>query len=468
MDLRSSPRLDGVHVEFTTNCNLKCTYCAVSQPDYVGRDLDPSTIDRLLSELVALRISNVGISGHGETTSLPDWHVHAQRLIEAGSHVALISNLAKTYSTDELATLARCYRVVISIDTIDIELFKRLRRGGDLRRVLYNIGAVRAEAVRLKVSPPIIQWASVVCDLNVFKLPALVRYGLALGIRDFSFQNLVKTPDVKGSIEFNPVAALPAEDLARVPAVFDEIEALIASHGGTCDIQAGLREAAAIATGAARIVAIPRGTGSVLRAEKCGEGMTRDCLDPWQSAHIRADGAVKPCCYMVESVGRIGMGTGLKDIFEGSTLREYRDSLLAGNLIGSCVDCPSRGWIPVDNLKKKIQEYIAWCETVESTSPATEVSAQNPEKKGPRVSTGLPQWRLNAEIEQLRASIEEIQRSTSWRVTAPMRAIKRVLAAAGKPRDARGAGTPAGSAYGGRSATRLDGGAEGSDPHREL
>lgn len=450
MDLLSSPLLHSAFLEFTTSCNLKCSYCAVSQPDYTPRDMDVAVAQAALADLVTLRVPQVCISGHGETTALPNWQDHAHRLIDAGCKVDAISNLAKTYSTEELATLARFHNLVVSIDTIDIDLFKRLRRGGDLRRVLYNINAIRAEAIRLGITGPIFRWACVVCDRNVFGLPSLVSYGLALGIREFTFQNLVKMPEVRDSIDFEPLAAMSRADLARAPAVFDEIEKLIASHRGLCEIQPGLREAFAVAAGAQPISATPVGTGSAFRVDTATEGMTRDCLDPWHSLYVSADGMVKPCCVMWEGVGNLGTGDGLREIFNGGTLRAYRDSLLTGNLIGSCVHCHSRGWISVDGLKAKVQEYIqnAGCENAGSpschgaapphgieapttvvTGPACEGEA-NAETavRSPEIIQPLPSLEVPApEFERSRANGEQVACSTSWRVTAPMRAIKRAL-----------------------------------------
>jgi hypothetical protein len=66
MDLNSSPRLEGAHIEFTTKCNLKCSYCAVSQPDDVGRDIGLPTIDAVIADVVALRVPKVGISGKAD------------------------------------------------------------------------------------------------------------------------------------------------------------------------------------------------------------------------------------------------------------------------------------------------------------------------------------------------------------------------------------------------------------------
>ena len=307
IDLCQSPRVAGAHVEFTSACNLKCAYCAVSLPQYVPLDFEEGALDGAIDDLIKIGVPDVGVSGHGETTSLPNWQIHASKLIEADIRVNAISNLAKDYSRGELKTLAGFNVLVISIDTIDIDVFKRLRRGADLKKVLYNIGAVRAAALELGKQPPVFRWASVVCDLTVFDLPALVRYGLAMGIREFAFQNLVKMPEVKGSIDFEPLAVMGREELAKVPAIFDEIEALIAAHSGVCDIQPGLREAATLAEKVEGVSFKADKTTkyTVYRARKSNDGMTRDCIDPWSALYISSNGAVKPCCVMRENVGRV-------------------------------------------------------------------------------------------------------------------------------------------------------------------
>lgn len=40
----------------TMNCNMRCTYCAVSQPWYTGHDFDFTRIDELVEEMVAARL----------------------------------------------------------------------------------------------------------------------------------------------------------------------------------------------------------------------------------------------------------------------------------------------------------------------------------------------------------------------------------------------------------------------------
>ena len=45
-DLLRSHRTALIHLEFTSRCNLRCTFCAVSQPTYHGRDLDAGCLEK--------------------------------------------------------------------------------------------------------------------------------------------------------------------------------------------------------------------------------------------------------------------------------------------------------------------------------------------------------------------------------------------------------------------------------------
>ena len=422
MDLCDPSRLEAVQIEFTSSCNLKCSYCAVSQPAYVANTLEEQTIERIITDIVSLGVVNAVVNGHGETTILPGWHRHIRKLAEAGIAVSAISNLSKHYSAEELDTLAKFAVLVISIDTIDIELFKQLRRGGDLRRIIYNISAVRSHALSLGLNPPVFRWASVVCDRTVFDLPSVVSYGLALGIKDFAFQNLVKMASVKNAIELMPIASMPPEELARIPAIFEQIEQTIAAHGGTCEIQPGIREAITAAANDEQIAGTMVRGGLVYRADKSQQGMTRDCIDPWNNLHVTAQGMVKPCCVMKESVGQIDADHGIQDIVDGPLMREYRESILTGTLKGSCRACHSRGWITPQAMADKVRAYIARItpgiepEVVDTPEPAI-----IPEPPEPSFE---PEPALGIEFDTLRQRLTAIEQSTSWRITAPLRAVK--------------------------------------------
>jgi hypothetical protein len=86
-------------------------------------------------------------------------------------------------------------------------------------------------------------------------------------------------------------------------------------------------------------------------------GQTRDCLDPWKMAFVKADGSVALCCWS-SPVGNIKQGT-LNEILHGEPARDMRRGLLNGHMPGECVRCPARELIPLEDLKRKVQRYLA-------------------------------------------------------------------------------------------------------------
>ena len=86
-------------------------------------------------------------------------------------------------------------------------------------------------------------------------------------------------------------------------------------------------------------------------------GQTRDCLDPWKMAFVKADGSVSLCCWS-SPVGNIKQRT-LNEILHDEPARAMRRGLLNGHMPGECVRCPARELIPLDDLKRKVQRYLA-------------------------------------------------------------------------------------------------------------
>ena len=133
-----SPRTRVVHIEFTSRCNLRCVYCAASQPTYKGIDLDVKTIDSAIEALKKREIKVLSVNGHGETTLYKNWHLYCNKMLDAGIQLHIISNFAKEFSQDEIQTLSRFKSIEISCDTNDPELLKKLRRGIDLQTLGLN------------------------------------------------------------------------------------------------------------------------------------------------------------------------------------------------------------------------------------------------------------------------------------------------------------------------------------------
>ncbi len=378
-DLLESHSTEVVHLEITSKCNLRCTFCAVSQPTYRGRHLDGDCLENVITGLIERRPGVVTVNGHGETTIFRDWYRQCDRLLDAGIELHIISNFARPLAERELETLCRFRDIEISCDSHDPKVFAQLRRGAELPTLLANIEALRATAQRLGREPPPLSLSCVVSDLNVLELPAYAAFVEQLGVAHVNFCNLTKYPDLPGVVNPRHVtemaaARLPAA-LAALEETFRRLEAAgIAYHcqSGLLDsLRARMRALAAApgdgsSAGTAR-TAPPasdpetapgsRQAPPVRYSTPGGRGMTRDCLDPWKFLFIQANREVAPCCWH-RPVHSLGTNQPLSEVLNGRRMRELRRSLLTGELTDDCRSCPSRGWVPTGELRRKVWRHL--------------------------------------------------------------------------------------------------------------
>lgn len=134
-----------VRVSLTDRCDLACVYCRPSRNDgYLEERLDDRAWRTMIDGLVSAGIRRVRITG-GEPLLHP-------RVVEMVAHIAGlgVEDLALTTNATRLAALARplreagLQRITISIDSLDAERFRRITRGGDLRKVMEGIDAALA------------------------------------------------------------------------------------------------------------------------------------------------------------------------------------------------------------------------------------------------------------------------------------------------------------------------------------
>ena len=317
-------------IEFTTRCNLRCVYCASQSPTYSGRDLDSAYLGDILECLKRRQVVTLGVSGHGETTTVANWQHYCDRMLDngldlylstnlarelSGEEIAALSwltretttvanwqhycdkmldngldlylstNLARELSGEEIATLSRFHIIQVSCDTADLGLFKKLRRGADFRTVVYNMERIRSRSILDGRRMPIFWWHCVVSDQTVWKLEEHVAYGLALGVKLFNFINLVVHPDL-GECPAGLITDMPRYDLERLPAYFDRMFHLIKSSGGSyiCDsLMERLSEKLAEQD-------TPAATHRDQRHYAIQKpGMTRDCMDPWSYLKVASE-----------------------------------------------------------------------------------------------------------------------------------------------------------------------------------
>ena len=246
-DLLTS-RIDIVLFETTTNCNLRCTYCGVSSPSYIGSDFDLSRISDVVSSMVSANVRNVQISGHGETTIIPNWHVHCREFQDAGIGVSITSNFATVFSEAEVDALARMSSITISIDTVDRDLLKAVRRKVDLRTILYNMQLIRLGSLRIGGREPTFNWQCTLTDVVVSGLKEWVQMGLLTNVKSFTLGNFLEHNGLSEVLERERaliprhVAHLDAQSLAEACASISEAVSLARSKGASVVVQPGIVE----------------------------------------------------------------------------------------------------------------------------------------------------------------------------------------------------------------------------------
>ena len=165
-DLTKVNNINELCVEFTTVCNFRCSYCAHGNPLYrikpqaINTDQFLEMFDRIAKQAALKEITTIGL---GEFTMLNGWTTIIEHLKNNYQNIKLrvYSNFGKNFSDDEIKALALVDELVVSCDTYDGEVFRRMR-SGNLETVLNNIRKVRNLRAEKNNDYPVIQIAAVI------------------------------------------------------------------------------------------------------------------------------------------------------------------------------------------------------------------------------------------------------------------------------------------------------------------
>lgn len=374
--------IDRVILEFTTRCNLRCTYCAVTRPWHKTRDFDLTGFDSLVQEMKSLRVKSVQISGAGETTTVKDWDIYLQKLLDAGFQVTIISNLARQLPPRAIRSLSLCSEITNSCDTVKPELYEGIRKGGDFRALVYNILRIRAQAVMEGRPAPRFIWNAVASDRNVMLFEEWVSFGIALGVDHFQISELSHFEDEQEGINVRPIGMMSLPQLAEARMVVDRARALAESNGKWFTVLPAVedslngkrrvvRHIVELETGPAGEVVFKGGRTALEEIDPNGAvreivqappspvvpgKTTKNCLYPWTEAMVWATNDTVPCC-MYKKMAPVPSGT-LTQILNSEAFVSLRERLLTGNLTHTCNRCPMVNEVPVEELHRRVAERM--------------------------------------------------------------------------------------------------------------
>lgn len=216
-------RCSNVHLELTSQCNLACVYCAVSQPGYKAISLSPEKTTLVIDWLLRNEVTNINLNGHGETTILPGWEDIVNPLLKSSSRCHLITNATKVYSDAEINTLCQLNTITISCDTFDPELHARLRRKSQLRNVLRTIARIRDAAKKRQLNPPIIMLSCVLGAENSERLEEFILVAQCMQIHSIQLCSLTEYPlPLDANHQLSPLSTLSPTKLNTLKRLLDK------------------------------------------------------------------------------------------------------------------------------------------------------------------------------------------------------------------------------------------------------
>lgn len=245
LDLLGPGPIQQIRLDLTTHCNLRCIYCAVSQPEYIGRDMPSVISERVVRMIPSLTrfhtVHTVSINGHGETTIAAGWMPITRHLIESNVNVMLTTNLARDYNPGEILALAHMHTIAVSIDSADRKLLQRMRRKVDVRQIVMNMHLIRMAAAKVARRSPQFGFLCGLYDKTAPGVGDLARLAVSLGVTHCSFWNLTPYPYSKtGAPEQDwpkPLDALSDDDLAPCLASINDAIAFLRLHNVAVVVQ---------------------------------------------------------------------------------------------------------------------------------------------------------------------------------------------------------------------------------------
>jgi len=359
-NLLESHKTKVAHIEFTSNCNLRCVYCHASQPNYKGSNLHYGRIEDVKEVFKKRGVTRVCMNGHGETTLYHDWHLYCNNFLDDGLSLVITSNFAKKFSDDEIDTLSRFAGIEISCDTCHPRLFEKLRRGNHLHTLCSNISKLKTIAQEKARSLPTLSFSCVVSDQNIFHLQEFVDFSLNLGIRHFNFCNLIKYPDIKNAMNPKHISELSPDLLLKAQETLFRTFATLDDLGIEYHYQQGLLDSLKFKMKSLNeppTVNTKTGDKPFRYSSPQREGQTRDCLEPWEFVMISSESEVYPCCGHAP-VYKLGKYQSLREVFNNIPMKVLRQRLLDGDLPEDCLYCTRAGWTSTQNLQKRVHAYL--------------------------------------------------------------------------------------------------------------
>lgn len=293
-----------LQIETSSTCNFRCASCPLSEPwyDRPEKEMDAPTFARILEAFP--EVEKIELQGLGEVFLNEGVFDLIGVAVERGIRVHTFSNASKiTRRMARLVIESGLELINLSMDGSNEETFRRLRKGGTLKRYKRGVrNLIEARAAAGKTTPQI-NVMTVLSKANQDQVPQMLAIAEELGV---------------DTIIFTKLTAGPKPD--QEPLLLDEQDrhALLS------------------------LPAYQGKVGVVWAITPWTHEERMDCYWPKGMAYVTIDGDVTPCCNYWDSselsLGNVFQKTGA-EIWNDQPYRDFRRQLLSGDLPSRCQSC---------------------------------------------------------------------------------------------------------------------------------
>lgn len=152
--------IDYLRISLTDACNLKCVYCMPEngvQFKNIKGALANQDLERIIKIFGELGIEKVRFTG-GEPLLRDELELLIRTAKRSGiEKIAITTNAILLEERVDALVEAGLSEVNISIDTLDSDLFKKITRGGELKKVLVALDKALGHGLTVKINAVIIE-----------------------------------------------------------------------------------------------------------------------------------------------------------------------------------------------------------------------------------------------------------------------------------------------------------------------
>lgn len=282
-----------VSFEPTTSCNLRCPQCPSGLRSFsrntgmVPMDLYSSFIEANYTHLLYLLLYF-----QGEPYLHPQFFEMVKIAAKRKIYTATSTNAHYLDPKNAEATVTSGLdRLIISIDGLTEDSYKKYRIGGDLQKVLDGTKNLIAAKKKFKSKTPFIIWQFIVFKHNEHEVESVKRMGKELGVNQVAIKT-AQVYDEQG-----------AKDLLPLQAKYNRYK-----EGGL-EIKGGLKN---------------------------------ECWKMWHSCVITWNGKVVPCCFDKDALFQLGdlNNSSFQEIWFSQQYSVFRETLWKGRKhIPICTNC---------------------------------------------------------------------------------------------------------------------------------